>query len=91
MIMMTDERKTFYVSVDKVDADDASKKLACAEITVFNASDNTIAKTVDGKDAVAVTDTKGNAVFELPYLETGYYVKETKLRRATRSIRILSR
>lgn len=78
MIMMTDERKTFYVSVDKVDADDASKKLYGAEITVFKEKDDSIAKTVDGKDAVAVTGKDGNVVFELPYSEEGYYVGETK-------------
>ena len=78
MIQMTDERKTFYVSVDKVDADDHSKKLSGAEITIFNAKTNEVAKTVQGKDAIAVTNKNGNVVFEMQYLEDGYYAKETK-------------
>ena len=78
MIQMTDERKTFYVSVDKVDADDHSKKLSGAEITIFNAKTNEVAKTVQGKDAIAVTNKNGTVVFEMQYLEDGYYAKETK-------------
>ena len=78
MIQMTDERNTFFVSVDKVDADDHEKKLSGAEITIFNAKTNEVAKTVQGKDAVTITDKNGNAVFEMMYLEDGYYVKETK-------------
>ena len=76
VIMVTDQRKDFYVAVTKVDAADQSKKLKGAEITMFNA-DGTIAKDVNGKDCVGVTDGEGNIVFHVIYSEAGYYVQET--------------
>lgn len=77
-IKMADEAKHFFVSVIKVDAMDQSKKLKDCELTVFDKKTNQIAKTVDGKDAIGITDGEGNIVFELAYSENGYYVKETK-------------
>lgn len=76
MIQMTDERKEFYVSVVKVDAADESKLLKGAEITLFK-SDGTVAKDVNGKECVGITDGNGNIVFNVHYLEDGYYVQET--------------
>ena len=76
VILATDQRKDFYVAVTKVDAADQSKKLKGAEITMFNA-DGTVAKDVNGKDCVGVTDGEGNIVFHVKYSEAGYYVQET--------------
>ena len=76
VILATDQRKDFYVAVTKVDAADQSKKLKGAEITMFNA-DGTVAKDVNGKDCVGVTDGEGNIVFHVKYTEAGYYVQET--------------
>ncbi|MBQ9037750.1 MAG: VaFE repeat-containing surface-anchored protein [Erysipelotrichaceae bacterium] len=67
----------FWVAVVKADAADETKLLKNCEITIFNA-DGTIAKDVNGNDAVGITDGKGNIVFELFWSEEGYYAKETK-------------
>ena len=44
---------------------------------MFNKADDTVAKDVNGKDAVGITDGKGNYVFEMPYSPEGYYIMET--------------
>ena len=77
VIRVADKRHHFYVSAVKVDATDRKKMLKGAEISIFNAKTNEIAKTVDGKDAKGVTDGRGVYMFELAYSEDGYYAKET--------------
>ena len=77
LIDYVNNRKHFYVSAVKVDANDDKTLLKGAEITVYNKADDTIAKDVNGKDAVGITDGKGNYVFEMPYSPEGYYVMET--------------
>ena len=77
LIDYVNNRKHFYVSAVKVDANDDKTLLKGAEITVYNKADDTIAKDVNGKDAVGITDGKGNYVFEMPYSHEGYYVMET--------------
>ncbi len=79
VIKAVDGRKKYYVAVEKVDAQNPNKKLKGAEITLFT-KDGKIAKDVNGKDCVALTDEKGMVVFEVEYNEDmgGYYAKETK-------------
>ncbi len=67
----------FWVSVVKRDAMDHTKLLKNCEITIFN-QDGTIAKDVNGNDAVGITDGEGNIVFEMFWAENGYYAVETK-------------
>lgn len=75
-----DERLHYYVSAVKVDAQDNSKKLKGAEITLFR-PDGTVAKDVNGKECKGLTDGKGNIVWEVEYNDNmengGYYVQET--------------
>ena len=77
LIDYMNNRKHFWVSAVKVDANDDKTLLKGAEITVFNKADDTVAKDVNGKDAVGITDGKGNYVFEMPYSPEGYYIMET--------------
>lgn len=79
VIKGVDARKKYFVSVEKVDAQNPNKKLKGAEITLFT-KDGKIAKDVHGKDCVALTDEKGMVVFEVEYNEDmgGYYAQETK-------------
>lgn len=79
VIQGVDARKKYFVSVEKVDAQNPNKKLKGAEITLFT-KDGKIAKDVHGKDCVALTDEKGMVVFEVEYNEDmgGYYAQETK-------------
>ena len=77
VIRVTNKRQHFFVSAVKVDASDKTKMLKGAEITIFNAKTNEIAKTVDGKDAKGITDGRGVYMFELAYSEDGYYAMET--------------
>lgn len=66
------------VNIAKADADNVGHFLKGAEITVFT-EDGKIAKTVDGKDAVGVSDENGKVSFSIPYsFEHKYYVQETK-------------
>ncbi|MBR2701778.1 MAG: VaFE repeat-containing surface-anchored protein, partial [Erysipelotrichaceae bacterium] len=67
----------FWVTVVKVDAADETKLLKNCEITIFNA-DGTVAKDVNGEDAIGITDGQGNIIFELFYSEEGYYAQETQ-------------
>lgn len=75
-----DERQHYFVSAVKVDAQDHSKKLKGAEITLFR-PDGTVAKDVNGKECKGLTDGKGNIVWEVEYNDNmengGYYVQET--------------
>ena len=84
VLVATDVRKTYYVSAVKVDAQNNSKLLKGAEITLFT-KDGKVAKDVNGNDCVGVTDGKGTVTWNVEYngdgtAETmaGYYVLETK-------------
>ena len=77
VIRVTNKRHHFFVSAVKVDATDKTKLLKGAEITIYNAKTNEVAKTVDGKDAKGITDGRGVYMFELAYSEDGYYAMET--------------
>lgn len=84
VIVATDQRKTYYVSGVKVDADDTSKYLEGAELTLYTA-DGKVAKDVNGKDCKATTVKNGVVTFEVEYnddlfknAKAGYYLKETK-------------
>ena len=67
-----------HVKVAKVDADNIKYTLKGAEITIFNA-DGTIAKDIDGKDCVGITDDNGEVNFTVLYREDNtYYAQETK-------------
>ncbi len=78
VLIATDVRKTYYVSAKKVDAQNTSKTLKGAEITLFNA-DNTVAKDVNGKECVGTTDENGVITWNVEFNgdNVGYYVKET--------------
>lgn len=78
VLIATDARKTYYVSAKKVDAQNTSKTLKGAEITLFNA-DNTVAKDVNGKECVGTTDKNGVITWNVEFNgdNGGYYVKET--------------
>ena len=67
-----------HVKVAKVDADNIKYTLKGAEITIFN-KDGTIAKDIDGKDCVGITDANGEVNFTVLYREDNtYYAQETK-------------
>ena len=78
VLIAADVRKTYYVSAKKVDAQNTSKTLKGAEITLFNA-DNTVAKDVNGKECVGTTDENGVITWNVEFNDDngGYYVKET--------------
>ena len=78
ILIATDARKTYYVSAKKVDAQNTSKTLKGAEITLFNA-DNTVAKDVNGKECIGTTDKNGVITWNVEFNgdNGGYYVKET--------------
>ena len=78
VLIATDARKTYYVSAKKVDAQNTSKTLKGAEITLFNA-DNTVAKDVNGKECIGTTDKNGVITWNVEFNgdNGGYYVKET--------------
>lgn len=63
---------TFKVSVNKVDADDDTKKLSGAKIGIFK----TQACTDNDKIDEAITNTDGVAAFNYKFAEGTYYVKE---------------
>lgn len=78
VLIATDARKTYYVSAKKVDAQNTSKTLKGAEITLFNA-DNTVAIDVNGKECIGTTDKNGVITWNVEFNgdNGGYYVKET--------------
>lgn len=78
VLIAADVRKTYYVSAKKVDAQNTSKTLKGAEITLFNA-DNTVAKDVNGKECIGTTDKNGVITWNVEFNgdNGGYYVKET--------------
>lgn len=68
-----------YVQIAKADSAKTNYFLKGAEITIYRASDNKVAKTKDGKDAVGITDANGIVKFVLEYDQhDSYYTKETK-------------
>ena len=78
IIVVNNMRKQYYVNVIKADAQDPSKHLKGAEITLYT-SDGSVAKDINGKDCVRTTDDRGTAVFCVEFnSKEGYYAKETK-------------
>lgn len=78
VIMAVDHRKVFYVAATKVDAQDNTKKLKGAELTLFKA-DGTVAVDKDGNPCVGITDGEGVITWAVEYADDlgGYYVQET--------------
>lgn len=78
VIMAVDHRKVFYVAATKVDAQDNTKKLKGAELTLFKA-DGTVAVDKDGNPCVGITDGEGVITWTVEYADDlgGYYVQET--------------
>jgi uncharacterized surface anchored protein len=78
VIMMTDVRKTYYVSAVKVDAQDQTKLLPGAEITLF-LKDGSVAKDINGNECKGTTDGQGVITWNVEYNGDlgGYYVQET--------------
>lgn len=78
VIMAVDHRKVFYVAATKVDAQDNTKKLKGAELTLFKA-DGTVAVDKDGNPCVGITDGEGVITWAVEYSDDlgGYYVQET--------------
>ncbi|MCH3961061.1 MAG: hypothetical protein LKF63_08200 [Solobacterium sp.] len=78
VIMMTDVRKTYYVSAVKVDAQDQTKLLPGAEITLF-LKDGTVAKDINGNECKGKTDGQGAITWNVEYNGDlgGYYAQET--------------
>lgn len=81
IISMTDVRKTYYVSAIKVDAQDQTKYLKGAEITLFR-PDGSVATDVNGNQCIGITDGTGVITWHVEFNEDmengGYYVQETK-------------
>ena len=63
------------IQIAKADKDKVKYFLKGAEITIYK-EDGTVAKDVNGKDCVGITDENGNVSFKVPYGK--YYAKETK-------------
>ena len=78
VIMAVDHRKVFYVAATKVDAQDNTKKLKGAELTLFKA-DGTVALDKDGKECKGITDGSGVITWAVEFADDlgGYYVQET--------------
>ena len=78
VIMAVDHRKIFYVAATKVDAQDNTKKLKGAELTLFKA-DGTVAVDKDGKECKGITDGEGVITWAVEFADDlgGYYVQET--------------
>ena len=78
VIMAVDHRKVFYVAATKVDAQDNTKKLKGAELTLFKA-DGTVALDKDGKECKGITDGEGVITWAVEFADDlgGYYVQET--------------
>ena len=78
VIMAVDHRKVFYVAATKVDAQDNTKKLKGAELTLFKA-DGTVAVDKDGNPCVGITDGEGVITWAVEFADDlgGYYVQET--------------
>ena len=78
VIMAVDHRKVFYVAATKVDAQDNTKKLKGAELTLFKA-DGTVAVDKDGKECKGITDGEGVITWAVEFADDlgGYYVQET--------------
>lgn len=69
---------TLEITIVKVDADNQGYFLKGAEFTVFNA-DGTVAKDVDGNEAIGLTDENGKVTFNIAYdVNNPLYVMETK-------------
>ena len=71
-----DVRKKMRIKVRKVDREDRTKLLAGAEFTLYH-QNGEVAKTYDGKDAIGVSGSNGEVMFEVE-CEKGMYVRETK-------------
>ncbi|MBQ3460873.1 MAG: Cys-Gln thioester bond-forming surface protein [Solobacterium sp.] len=76
-VYLVDERSPFRLEVYKYDAAQKGKALPGAEFTVYRKADDAKAVDVKGREAVQKTDEKGQCVFDLPYEEAGYYIRET--------------
>ena len=76
VIMVTDNIEHVYITAEKVDQANNTKKLAGAELTLYT-NDGKVAKDINGKDCVGVTDANGKVSWEVEYAK-GMYVKETK-------------
>ena len=78
VIMAVDHRKVFYIAATKVDAQDNTKKLKGAELTLFKA-DGTVALDKDGKECKGITDGEGVITWAVEFADDlgGYYVQET--------------
>lgn len=78
IISAVDQRKVFYVAATKVDAQDNTKKLKGAELTLFKA-DGTVALDKDGKECKGITDGEGVITWAVEFADDlgGYYVQET--------------
>lgn len=78
VIMAVDHRKVFYIAATKVDAQDNTKKLKGAELTLFKA-DGTVAVDKDGKECKGITDGEGVITWAVEFADDlgGYYVQET--------------
>ena len=76
---VTPKELKLHVKIAKADKDNVKYYLKGAEITIFN-KDGSIAKDVNGKDCVGVTDENGLVEFTVPYVEdvNSYYAQETK-------------
>ena len=78
VIMAVDHRKVFYIAATKVDAQDNTKKLKGAELTLFKA-DGTVVLDKDGKECKGITDGEGVITWAVEFADDlgGYYVQET--------------
>lgn len=79
LIQMVDARETYYITATKVDADDTSKTLEGAEITLFTSAGK-VAVDVNGQACVGTTGKDGKVTWNVAYNGDlgGYYVMETK-------------
>lgn len=78
LVSMMDQKGMIWIHVIKTDAADHEKRLKDAQFHVYRAADDTVARDMDGNDAVLTTDEDGNAWISLIYDPQGYYVIETQ-------------
>ncbi len=73
VLLVKDNHSKEYIKAEKVDANNTSKKLAGAELELYNAKTNKlVAKGTTGSDGTVTFEVKWNDDNE------GYYIKETK-------------
>lgn len=78
VVRMVDERTRVRIQVRKADAEDPGLLLPGAEFTLYDPLTGEIAADIYGSPAKKATGADGTAVFEMPYAEHEWILRETR-------------